>query len=66
MKAPHSAANAESDAPFENEELKVRAYLEANIMPTLVEALQKLSSEKAEDPIEFLAKYMLEHNPNTK
>ena len=32
-------------------------------MPLLLEALAKLAKEKPEEPIEFIAKYLLEHNP---
>jgi hypothetical protein len=32
-------------------------------MPLLLEALSKLAKEKPQDPIEFIAKYMLDHNP---
>jgi len=32
-------------------------------MPLLLEALTQLAKEKPEEPIEFVAKYLLEHNP---
>jgi hypothetical protein len=32
-------------------------------MPLLLEALTELSKQKPEEPIEFVAKYLLEHNP---
>ena len=32
-------------------------------MPLLLEALAQLAKEKPEEPIEFVAKYLLEHNP---
>ena len=32
-------------------------------MPLLLEALAELAKEKPEEPIEFVAKYLLEHNP---
>jgi predicted KAP-like P-loop ATPase len=32
-------------------------------MPLLMEALDKLSKDKPENPIEFIAQYMLDHNP---
>lgn len=32
-------------------------------MPLLLEALTELAKQKPADPIEFVAKYMLDHNP---
>ena len=32
-------------------------------MPLLLEALAQLAKEKPEEPIEFVAKYLLDHNP---
>ena len=32
-------------------------------MPLLLEALAQLAKEKPEQPIEFVAKYLLDHNP---
>ena len=32
-------------------------------MPLLLEALAELAKEKPDEPIEFVAKYLLEHNP---
>jgi len=32
-------------------------------MPLLLEALAQLAKEKPDEPIEFVAKYLLDHNP---
>jgi len=32
-------------------------------MPLLLEALTQLAKEKPHEPIEFVAKYLLDHNP---
>ncbi len=32
-------------------------------MPLLTEALTQLAKEKPDQPIEFVAKYLLDHNP---
>jgi len=32
-------------------------------MPLLLEALTQLAKEKPSEPIEFVAKYLLDHNP---
>jgi hypothetical protein len=35
-------------------------------MPLLTEALEQLAYSKPNDPIEFVANYMLEHNPERR
>eukprot|EP00347_Sterkiella_histriomuscorum_P019216 403342494 len=47
-------------------QLPIRAYLESNLMPLLLEALNELAKHKPQDPIEFIANYMLEHNPENR
>jgi hypothetical protein len=37
----------------------MRSYLEAQIMPLLMEALNELVKAKPQEPIEFIANYML-------
>jgi protein dpy-30 len=44
----------------------MRSYLEAQIMPLLLEALSELVKSKPQDPVEFIANYMLEHNPEKR
>lgn len=44
----------------------MRSYLEAQIMPLLMEALGELVKSKPQDPIEYIANYMLEHNPEKR
>jgi|ETNmetMinimDraft_14_1059893.scaffolds.fasta_scaffold460709_1 protein dpy-30 len=45
------------------EDLEIRKYLEGNVMPLILEGMEKLARNKPEDPIEFLAKYILNNNP---
>jgi hypothetical protein len=35
-------------------------------MPLLLEALSELVKTKPQDPVEFIANYMLEHNPEKR
>jgi hypothetical protein len=35
-------------------------------MPLLLEALSELVKNKPQDPIEYIANYMLEHNPEKR
>eukprot|EP00727_Mastigamoeba_balamuthi_P011273 m51a1_g6769 putative dpy-30 domain containing protein (83) ;mRNA; f:107976-108224 len=43
--------------------LPPRDYLEQTVVPLLSQALQSLSRERPVNPIEYLAVYLLEHNP---
>ena len=47
----------------EIKQLPIKAYLDQQLMPLLLEALAELAKEKPEEPIEFVAKYLLDHNP---
>lgn len=62
-------ASQASDAPHDNvlpEKLSVRQYLDDSLMPTLLPALNELVKQKPEDPIKFIATFMLENNPNRR
>ena len=54
----HSTLNAQS-AP-------VRQYLEASVVPTLMAGLAVLVKERPENPVEFLAHYLLVNDPQKK
>lgn len=40
-------------------DVSIRQYLDANIMPSLIEALEALTSERPSDPIQFIGEFML-------
>ena len=46
--------------------LPTKAYLEATIVPTVMKALHEVSHARPDNPLEFLAYYILKHNPNRK
>ena len=52
-----------SDAGVEEEpvnpNLPIRQYLDKHIMPGLLEALEKLTQDKPEDPIQYIGEYLL-------
>ena len=54
----HSTLNAQS-AP-------TRQYLEASVVPTLMQGLQALVKERPDNPVEFLAHYLLTNDPQKK
>lgn len=44
-------------------QLKVRQYLEATVVSVLLKGMQEVVKKRPDDPLEFLAHYLLEHNP---
>jgi protein dpy-30 len=46
--------------------LPTKAYLEATIVPTVMRALTEVSEARPDNPLEFIAYYILKHNPNRK
>jgi protein dpy-30 len=36
---------------------------ESTVVPLLMQGLQSLCKERPEDPVEYLANYLLQHNP---
>jgi len=59
--------NIDKDADSgELQNLPVRAYLDKTVVPILLQALAECSKERPQNPIEFVANYLLEHNPEKK
>lgn len=48
---------AEEDAV--NPNLPIRQYLDKHIMPSLIEALEQMTVDKPEDPIQYIGEYLL-------
>ena len=46
--------------------LPTKAYLEATITPTVMRALHEVCHARPDNPLEFVAYYLLKHNPNRK
>ena len=46
--------------------LPTRAYLDQTVVPVLMQALSALVQERPADPIEFVAQYLLRHNPKAE
>ena len=46
--------------------LPTKAYLEATIVPTVMRGLHEVCHARPDNPLEFLAYYILKHNPNRK
>ncbi|DBB04872.1 hypothetical protein WJX82_010590 [Trebouxia sp. C0006] len=43
--------------------MPVRQYLEATVVPILMQGLGQVVRERPSDPVEYLAAYLLKHNP---
>jgi len=43
--------------------LPIRAYLDQTVVPLLLQSLSELVKERPQNPIEFIANYLLKHNP---
>jgi protein dpy-30 len=43
--------------------LPLNRLQESTVVPLLMQGLQSLCKERPEDPVEYLANYLLQHNP---
>ncbi len=50
---------SEMDQEPVNPNLPIRQYLDKHIMPSLIEALEKMTNDKPEDPIKYIGEYLL-------
>ena len=53
--------NVDGEEPV-NPNLPIRQYLDKHIMPSLIEALEKLTQDKPEDPIHYIGEYLLKED----
>ncbi len=44
-------------------QLPVRAYIDETVAPVLMQALAAVSRERPDDPVDFVAHYLLKNNP---
>ena len=43
--------------------LPTRSYLDETVTPLLMQALAAVSRERPEDPVDYVAHFLLKHNP---
>ena len=50
------------------ETIPIRSYLDQTVVPLVLQALSALAQEKnkPENPIDYVAEYLLKHNPEDK
>ena len=51
--------------PVSVNNLPTKAYLEQTIQPTVMQALSEVCRARPDNPMEFVAYYLLKHNPNS-
>ena len=62
-------SNAHADASGQDpvvQNLPLRAYLDKTVVPILLQALSECAKERPAYPIEFVANYLLENNPEKR
>ncbi len=55
-----------SQAKINVNALPTKAYLDATITPTVMRALHEVCECRPDNPLEFIAYYILKHNPSRK
>ena len=61
-----SAMDDQPDDESVNPNLPIRQYMDTHIMPSLIEALEKLTQDKPEDPIQYIGEYLLREDDKVK
>ena len=52
--------------PLSINALPTKMYLEQTVVPTVMQALQEVCEARPDNPLEFVAYYILKHNPSRK
>lgn len=72
LEQPIESAASEApamDAPAQDpavQNLPLRAYLDKTVVPILLQAMSECAKERPAHPIEFVANYLLENNPEKR
>eukprot|EP01024_Parvocaulis_polyphysoides_P001393 TRINITY_DN10374_c0_g1_i1.p2 TRINITY_DN10374_c0_g1~~TRINITY_DN10374_c0_g1_i1.p2 ORF type:complete len:154 (+),score=41.76 TRINITY_DN10374_c0_g1_i1:801-1262(+) len=69
FKDPEQAKNVQKAATkagvnYNKNTLPIRQYLEQTVVPILLQGMQALVKERPEKPVQFLAAYLLKHDPS--
>ena len=46
--------------------MPLRTYLDKTVVPLLLQAMTECAKERPREPIEFIANYLLENNPEKR
>jgi len=67
VEEPTEGTNAKAEVTQEElQSLPVKAYLTKTLVPLLSQGMQRIASERPEDPVDFLADFLKQNNPNRK
>ncbi|CDW76176.1 dpy-30 homolog [Stylonychia lemnae] len=66
QKASPNVAQGEDKNDGGLQSLPIRAYLDQTVVPILLQALSEVAKERPANPVEFVANYLLQHNPDKK
>merc|ERR1719232_2263365 len=61
--AASAAAMSGMPSQVNLQNLSIRAYLDQTVVPILLDGMSELVKERPPNPIEWLASYLLRHNP---
>eukprot|EP01023_Acetabularia_acetabulum_P019576 TRINITY_DN1999_c0_g1_i2.p3 TRINITY_DN1999_c0_g1~~TRINITY_DN1999_c0_g1_i2.p3 ORF type:complete len:191 (-),score=41.96 TRINITY_DN1999_c0_g1_i2:296-868(-) len=70
LKDPEQAKNVQKAAAkavgvnYNKNNLPIRQYLEQTVVPILLQGMQALVKERPEKPVQFLAAYLVKHDPS--
>mmetsp|Transcript_28265 Transcript_28265/g.57871 ORF Transcript_28265/g.57871 Transcript_28265/m.57871 type:complete len:100 (-) Transcript_28265:150-449(-) len=56
-------AATEAQEKIDAQALPIRAYLDQTVVPILLQGLSDLVKTRPDDPVEYLAAYLMKHNP---
>lgn len=71
-KTDTKAKNAEDEKPEAEQpkqdlsKIPIRAYLDQTVVPILLQGMASLVKQRPEDPVMFLAQYLIKNNPQQK
>jgi protein dpy-30 len=60
-RAEEAAQKAHAESGSKN--VTSRQYLETSVVPLLMQGMQELVKERPEDPVQYLAAYLIKNNP---
>ncbi|KAJ1490565.1 dpy-30 like protein [Baffinella frigidus] len=59
-------AATEAQEKIDSQALPIRTYLDQTVVPILLQGLSDLVKARPDDPVEYLAAYLVKHNPKSK
>ena len=54
-----------SGGPNDLKSMTTRQYLDATVVPILLQAMAEVAKERPPDPVDYIVKFLRTHNPET-